>query len=97
MPTPYESLARTLEQQARTIRAMGERYTAATAALPIPAPLVPMEQVERSQTEATLKASRSITEAARSLGISRRTLHRHINQWGLPTPRTRHRAALVTT
>lgn len=96
MPTsPYELLASHLESEARAIRAMGQADAAASAALPIPRALTPMCDMERLQTEAALKASPSITAAAKSLGVSRRTLHRHINEWGLTPPRARHRAPIV--
>lgn len=37
--------------------------------------------VERRHIEAALKASPSIVAAAKSLGISRRTLHRKLDEW----------------
>lgn len=74
----------TLEDIPAEITADGNAGATAAAAAPDSASVVPLADVEKAQILAALKAAGgNKTAAADALGISRRTLHRKLREWGM--------------
>jgi DNA-binding NtrC family response regulator len=67
--------------------------------VPREVPIVPgmtLEEVKRSLIVMTLEATGSVNEAARSLGISSRTIYNKIREWKLPPPTLGDSGALLS-
>lgn len=72
------TIANKLELAAVAIREEAAKIVVDTSALTL-------DELILQRVRSALESSRRITEAADRLGISRRTLHRYINKWGLKT------------